>query len=97
MRTRRQREKQLVEVNGGRKLKREIRDLQEGVRQMMGKGEKGAGARSLGLDNRELWEYYNDLDGNFWKKWNGQEDKVYDDYWGFAGEDTSATNIRYQF
>ena len=57
----------------------------------------GAGARSLGLDDREVWEYYNDLDGVFWSKWSGQEDKVYDDYWGFAGKDKDIVDEKLQF
>ena len=44
-----------------------------------------------------MWEYYNDLDGNFWRKWSGQEDKVYDDYWGFTGENNDFVNERDQF
>ena len=63
MRTRAQRQRDLDEVGDGRKLKREIRDLQEGVRQVMGEKEVGDGIRLLSLDNRELWEYYNDMDG----------------------------------
>ena len=83
VRTRAQRQRDLDGVGGGRKLKREIRDLQEGMRQVMGGKEVGDGARSLGLDDRELWEYYNDLDGTFWRRWCGQEDPCYDHLWGF--------------
>ena len=67
--TRAQRQRNLDGVGDGRKLKREIRDLQEGFRQVMGEKEVGDGARLLGLDDRELWEYYNDMDGTFWRKW----------------------------